>query len=236
METDTDVNYRVWGKDNIAYGPMELPALVNWIKQGKVAADSWVFKDGGWKAASEMPELKVLFKSTLPAKAEASADALGIQPGMLRRIKMLADVNEPMLASLLQYLEVVRVPAFGTVVKQGEHGDALFMVLEGEVRARVTTDEKETTLATMGVGECFGEVAVVDQRPRSTDVVANQESVLIKVSDKALRKIFMEAPALAAPFMFGLTRVIAQRVRYLTKRYQDTIHFSREAAAAVDLK
>jgi CRP/FNR family cyclic AMP-dependent transcriptional regulator len=234
METNASVNYRAWGADNIAYGPVELPGLVAWIKQGKVTASSWVFKekDGAWSRASDLSELKVLFKSKLPPNVAASAESLGIQPGSLRRIKMLADVEERLLASLLPYLEVVKVPAFGTVVSKGDHGDALFMLLEGEVRARVMLDGKETTLATMGVGECFGELAIVDQGPRSADVVANQPSVLIKVSDGALRKMFAEAPALAAPFMFALTRVIAQRVRVLTKRYEDSIQFSRAAGSS----
>jgi CRP-like cAMP-binding protein len=234
MATDTSFNYRAWGADNIAYGPVELPGLVAWVKQGKVKANSWVFreKDGEWSHASDMPELKVLFKSKLPPSTAASAEALGIQPGSLHRIKMLANVEERLLASLLPYLEVVKVPPFGTVVNKGEHGDALFMVLEGEVRARVMTGTRETTLSTMGAGECFGELAVVDQGPRSADVIANQPSVLIKVSEGALKKMFAEAPALAAPFMFGLTRVIAQRVRALTKRYEDSIHFSRTAGAA----
>jgi CRP-like cAMP-binding protein len=234
MGTDASVNYRTWGNDNIAYGPVELPGLVTWIKQGKVTANSWVFKekDSAWLRASELPELKILFKSKLPPSTAAAADAAGIQPGSLRRIKMLADVDERLLASLLSYLEVVKVPPFGTVVTRGEHGDALFMVLEGEVRARVVIDGQETTLATMGVGECFGELAIVDQGPRSADVIANQPTVLIKVSEGALRKMFAEAPALAAPFMFALTRVITQRVRVLTKRYEDSIHFSRAAGAA----
>jgi len=234
MDTDTSVNYRVWGGDNIAYGPVELPGLVTWIKQGKVTANSWVFKeqDGAWSRASDLPELKILFKSKLPPGAAASADTLGIQPGSLRRIKMLAEVDERLLSSLLSYLEVVRVAPFGTVVNKGDQGDALFMVLEGEVRARVMIDGRETTLTTMGVGECFGELAIVDQAPRSADVIANQPTVLIKVSEAALRKMFAEAPALAAPFMLALTRVIAQRVRVLTKRYEDSIHFSRTAGAA----
>jgi CRP-like cAMP-binding protein len=234
MGTDASVNYRTWGNDNIAYGPVELPALVTWIKQGKVTAKSWVFKeaDGTWSRASDLTELKVLFKSKLSPAAAASAGALGIQPGSLRRIKMLADVDEPLLASMLTYLEVVKVPAFGAVVNKGDHGDALFMILEGEVRARVMIGGQETTLATLGVGECFGEMAVVDQGPRSADVIANQPTVLVKVSEGALRKLFAEAPALAAPFMFALTRVITQRVRALTKRYEDTIHFSRTAGAA----
>ena len=233
METNTSVNYRTWGADNIAYGPVELPGLVTWIKQGKVTANTWVFKEqtGVWSRASDLTELKVLFKSKLPPSAAVSAGALGIQPGSLRRIKMLADVDERLLASLLTYLEVVKVPPFGTVVNKGEHGDALFMVLEGEVRARVMIGGQETTLATLGVGECFGELAVVDQGPRSADVIANQPTVLIKVSEGALRKMFAEAPALAAPFIFALTRVITQRVRVLTKRYEDSIHFSRSAGA-----
>jgi len=234
METNASFNYRAWGADNIAYGPVELPGLVTWIKQGKVTANTWVFKeqDGNWSRGSDLSELKLLFKSKLPANAAASADALGIQPGSLRRIKMLADVDERLLASLLSYLEVVKTPPFGTVVSKGEHGDALFMVLEGEVRARVMIDGQESTLATMGVGECFGELAILDQGPRSADVIANQPTVLIKVSAGALKKMFAEAPALAAPFMFALARVLSQRVRVLTKRYEDSIHFSRTAGAA----
>jgi CRP-like cAMP-binding protein len=235
MEVNPAVNYRVWGADKIAYGPVELPELVNWIKQGRVPSNAWVFKDDtGWARASDLTELKVLFKSKLPANAAAAADAIGVQPGALRRIKMFAEVDERLLASILPYLEVVKVPAFGTVVTKGEHGDSLYMVLEGEARARTMIGGKETTLAVLEAGECFGELAIVDHGPRSADVVTNKESVLIKVSEKALRKMFEEAPALAAPFMFALTRVIAQRVRTLTKRYEDSIHFSRGAKAASD--
>lgn len=232
METTSSFDYLAWGSDNIAYGPVELPGLVTWIKQGRVRPTSWIFraKDATWSRASDVAELKVLFKEKLPAAGPGGTP--GIQPGSLRRIKMLADVDERLLASLLSYLEVVQVPAFGVVVNKGDHGDALFMVLEGEVRARVMIDERETTLSTMGVGEAFGELALVDQGPRSADVIANQPSVLIKVSAAALKKMFAEAPALAAPFMLALTRVIAQRVRALTKRYEDSVHFSRTAAGA----
>ena len=234
MDTNTSVNYLAWGADNIAYGPVELPALVSWIKMGRVTANSWVFKemDGTWSRASELTELKVLFKSKLPPGAASTAAALGIQPGSLRRIKMLADVDERLLTSLMTYLEVVKVPPSGTVVSKGEQGDTLFMVLEGEVRARVFIDGRESTLTTMGVGECFGELAIVDHGPRSADVIANQPTVLIKMSAAGLKKMFDEAPALAAPFMLALTRVIAQRVRVLTKRYEDSIHFSRTATSA----
>lgn len=234
METETSINYRVWGPDNIAYGPIELPGLVTWIKQGKVMASSWVYKEGDktWARASDLPELKVLFKSKLPPAAAASSESLGLQLGSLRRVKMLAEVEDRLLVSLLPYLEVIKVPPFGTVVNKGEHGDALYLVLEGQVRARIIIDGRESTLTTLNTGECFGELAIVDQGPRSADVIANQPTILVKVSETALKKMLSEAPALAAPFLLALTRVIAQRVRALTKRYEDSIHFSRAASAA----
>lgn len=231
MEPNESITYTAWGVDRIAYGPVELPTLVDWIKQGRITARSWVFKDedDSWGRAADLPELKLLFKSKLPAPASGGGGSSEIQPGSLRRIKLLAEVEERLLASLLPYLEVVKIPAFGVLVNKGDHGDALFMVLEGEVRARVVIEGRETTLTTMGAGECFGELAIVDQGPRSADVIANLPSVLIKVSEAALRKIISEAPALAAPFLLALTRVIAQRVRLLTKRYEDTIQWSRTA-------
>ena len=231
MGTDASVNYRTWGHDNIAYGPVELPALVTWIKQGKVTANSWVYKepDRAWSRASDLSELKVLFKSKLPAQAAASAASLGIQPGSLRRIKMLADVDESLLASLLTYLEVVKVPPFGTVVNKGEHGDALFMVLEGEVRARVMIDGKETTLATMGVGECFGELAIMDQGPRSADVVANANSVVVKISSRAFNELAKAAPEIATPFLLAIGRTLTARIRADNKRYGDSVKLSRAA-------
>ncbi len=234
MQENPSVYFRVWGNDCIAYGPVELPALVNWVREGRVLPDSWVFREDGsdWVRASALPELQVLFKAKVTPSLAASTEATGIHPGSLRRIKMLADVEQRLLASLLPYLEVVRVPPFGTVVNKGDHGDALFMVLEGEVRARTLVDGRETTLSTMGVGESFGELALVDEGPRSADVIANQPTVLVKVSAASLKKLFAEAPALAAPFMLALTRGIAQRVRALTKRYEDSIHFSRVGGAA----
>src|SRR6185369_1018402 len=102
METDASVSYRAWGSDNISYGPVELPGLVNWIKQGRVTAETRVFsqKDGAWQRASDVPELKILFKTRPPSGGAPPGEEMSIKPNSLRRIKMLAEVDESLLASL----------------------------------------------------------------------------------------------------------------------------------------
>ena len=231
MEDNPAVYFRTWGHDNIAYGPVELPGLVNWVRQGRVQLNTWVFREdkAEWVRASEMPELKILFKSKTPG-AEPAGPAHGITPGSLRRIKIFADMDERQLASFLHYMEVVKLLPNAPVFKKGDHGDAMFLVLQGEVRARVMVGGKESTLSEMGVGECFGELAVIDESPRSADVIANVESVLLKISSSSLKRLFQEAPALAAPFLFGLNKTITWRVRTLTKRYEDSILFARAAS------
>ncbi len=233
MQDNPAVYFRTWGNDNISYGPVELPGLVEWIRQGRVLRNTWVFREdkAEWARASDLPELKILFKSKVTAAA-AAAPQHGINPGALRRIKIFADMDERQLASFLQYMEVLKLPPNAAVFNKGDHGDAMFLVLEGELRARVMAGGRESTLSTMGVGECFGELAVIDEGPRSADVVANVESLVLKISAGALKRLFQEAPGLAAPFLLGLNKTISSRVRKLTKRYEDTISFVRVANQA----
>jgi CRP/FNR family cyclic AMP-dependent transcriptional regulator len=234
MQDNPEVYFRTWGNDNISYGPVELPGLVDWVRKGRVTRTTWVFSEsrGEWSRAAEMTELKTLFKSKSAGVAQASPAAHGVTPESLRRIKIFADMDERQLASFLEYMELLKFLPNAVIFRKGEQGDAMFLVLQGEVRARVMLGDRESTLSTMGVGECFGELAVVDESSRSADVVANTESVLLKISAGALKRLFKEAPALSAPFLFGLSKTITTRVRTLTKRYEDSLLFARAAGTS----
>ena len=227
--------YRVWGADNVAYGPVELPILINWVQDERVTPTTYVFADteAVWRKASDIPELKVVLQrqaKALRARGDTAfmtAPGHGIKPGTLRRIKILASMEEKQLESFIHYMEVVRCRQFSHVVRKGEHGDAMFLVLEGELRALTMVDGKESTLSTMTAGDFFGEISLLDQGPRSADVVANLESVLLKISSSAFDRLVAEAPALALPFLLALSRSFVGRMRNLTKRYEDSVHFSR---------
>jgi len=237
MQTDETPRYRVWGLDNVAYGPVELPVLTNWVLDQRVTADTWVFAEEkhAWLKAAQIPELTMFFerRSDGPGASPESSIARTerIKVGSLRRIKILADMEEKQLESFVQFMEVVAVRQFAEVFRRGEHGDAMYLVLEGELRARVIVDKKETILSTMTVGDFFGEISLLDEGPRSADVIANSDSRLLKISSPAFARVMREAPALAASFLYGLSKSIGARVRVLTQKYQDSIHFSRLASA-----
>jgi hypothetical protein len=218
--------------DNVAYGPVDLPVLTNWVLDERVTADTWVFGEESqtWTKAAQMPELTLFFERRSSAPGAITRQEK-IKIGSLRRIKILAAMEEKQLESFVQFMEVVAVRQFAEVFRKGEHGDAMYLVLEGELRARVIVDKKETTLSTMTAGDFFGEISLLDAGARSADVIANSDSRLLKISSASFAQVMREAPALAASFLYGLSQSIGARVRILTQKYQDSIHFSRLAGS-----
>jgi hypothetical protein len=238
MQPDANTGFRIWGVDHNVYGPVELPTLVTWVKDERVLADTWVFteKDGAWQKAVRVPELRMFFrpKTTAPEAAGSATDAGEavpgeLRPGVLRRVKIFADLGDDQLLRFIRFMEVQQIRQFSEIVKQGNHGDAMFLVLEGELRVRLMIQGKETVLVTLAPGEFFGEISLFDSGPRSADVVANKDSVLLKISADAFGKLLTEAPDLAAPFLFGICKTLTSRIRADNKRYRDSVSFARAA-------
>jgi hypothetical protein len=230
METqDAAPGYHIWGIDNTAYGPAELPVLVNWIKDERVLAGTWIFveRESAWLKASEVPELKMFFhrKQQIPG-ATAKPE---IPSGALRRIKAFAEMTDEELATLMRFGEIVRIRSFTHIVNKGDPADGLYGVLEGELRSSVVVENKECPLATLGPGSIFGEISLFDKGPHTVDVISNEDSVLVKFSPEAVSKLSQQAPESALAFLCGLIKAIAGRVRTLTKRYEDSVHVAQHA-------
>jgi CRP-like cAMP-binding protein len=220
MELQENMNeFFIWGIDDAPYGPVELPVLIDWISDERVLADTWVFarRDGSWQRAAEIPGLQAYFSQTIIPDSAASSGA-GIAPGSLRRIKILSQLNDAQLDRLAEFMELHQVPQWMAVVKQGDAGNGMFLILQGELRARVMVGEKETILATFGPGDFFGDISLFDHGPRSADVIANADSIVLRISDVAFDRLTREAPALATPFLQATARTLAARIRADNKR------------------
>ena len=220
METQDIGNlYFIWGVDDAPYGPVDLAVLTDWIKDERVVPETWVFSRGAgnWMRASELPELKSQFTLKFTSVPEVP-QRVGIKPGSLRRIKILADLKDNQLAHLAEYMELQDVTQWSVVFNQGDASDSMYLVMAGELRARVVTNGRETILATFGPGDFFGDMALFDHGPRSADVVANTDSTLLKISSLSFDRLTREAPALATPFLQATARTLSARIRADNKR------------------
>lgn len=223
------IGFKVWGADNVVYGPVELPELVHWVQDQRITPETWIFseQEDRWNKAAQVPELQMFFRPRNASGTSASGD--NIPTAAMRRVKILAEMTDEDLGRFLGFMEVHTARQWQPIVHQGDHGDAMYFVLDGEVRVRLLINDKESTLVTLGPGDFFGEVSLFDQGPRSADVVANADSVLLKISEEAFARMSEAAPELAAPFLLGIGKTLTARIRADNKRYRDSIVLARAA-------
>lgn len=216
--------YMIHGVDGELYGPVDQETLIAWVKDERVVPDTWIYLAAvdEWKKAARVAELAALFQTETPESA-----GLGFKPGSLRRVKVLADLSNDQLVEFARFMQVHRAKQWDEIVKQNDNGDAMYLVLEGELRVRLNIEGREKILTTLGAGEFFGEVALFDHGPRSADVIANTDSTLLRISATAFERLVKEAPHLAAPFLLAMGKTLVARIRADNRRYRDTVVFGR---------
>ena len=116
-------------------------------------------------------------------------------------------------ASVRSFAELTREQKFAKgsiIVSEGDPGDALYVVRSGEVKVvLIGEDGREVILNVLGVGEHFGELSLIDGRPRSAHVVATHPSGLLVLRRSDFRRQVDQSPAVA----WGLMTELSHRLR-----------------------
>src|SRR5260370_3337088 len=103
----------------------------------------------------------MLFQGKPAERPTTSMTNPRVSPAALRRIKILATVDEKVLESILRYLEPVEVRPFAVLVRPGDPADAMDFLIEGELRAYGLTDDRESTLAPLMPRDSLREIALL---------------------------------------------------------------------------
>jgi CRP-like cAMP-binding protein len=230
-----DLTYRVWGSDDVVYGPVDLTTLRNWAADQRIGRSTWIFQEltQTWAQAADLKELhpdgRAKMKDAPCSRTEIinSASASGIKTKDLRRVRVFAGFSDAYLERMLTYLELQEVCQLTTVTKQGSPGDAMFIVFEGEVRVRLMLHEHETILATLSPGDIFGEFSLFDHGPRSADCVANRNSVLLRLTVSRFQRLCTDAPEIATPLLIAVAKSLALRIRADNKKIKDAVLMAR---------
>lgn len=102
-----------------------------------------------------------------------------------------------------------------TLFKEGDAGDAAYIVDSGQIGIYKNVEGQEVELAVLNPGELFGEMAIVDGSPRMAYAVAIEESVVIKIPADALDARLKKAD----PFIRALMNILVQSLRGVHNSY-----------------
>lgn len=123
--------------------------------------------------------------------------------------------NVPLFSQLtpvdLQRVEEVAreraYPKNSVILFEDDPGDSLFVVKQGQVKVvLIGEDGREVILSVLGEGQFFGEMALLDDEPRSAHVIAMEDSTLVVLRREDFQGILLQSPALALALLRELTR------------------------------
>ncbi|OGF59955.1 MAG: hypothetical protein A2Y62_07670 [Candidatus Fischerbacteria bacterium RBG_13_37_8] len=109
------------------------------------------------------------------------------------------------------------------IFREGDFGEKLFIIIDGEVRiSKYIPGVGEEALAILGRGEFFGEMALVDNSPRSADAIAQTSSVtVLAIEREVLHQILSRDAESSFQFLYILCKILSNRLREINlKIYQ----------------
>jgi len=109
---------------------------------------------------------------------------------VLRDIPLFADLDERSLQAVAVLAHEVAFKAGDVLMLEGELGDEFYVLLEGTVRI----DHGERTIRSMTAGSFFGEIALVDQRPRTATATATTDVRLLEIRSHEFERLMATLP------------------------------------------
>jgi CRP/FNR family cyclic AMP-dependent transcriptional regulator len=148
-----------------------------------------------------------------------SGEALESALKILAELPIIAGLEAAALSVLRGRLTVREYRPGAVVVKYGEPGDSCFIVIRGSVSAfRIESNRgKELTYCSLGAGAIFGELALLTETPRATDILAEDRVQVVEIP----AEVFLQLLASSPSFSLYLLRSLAHRLRESSERLSD---------------
>jgi CRP/FNR family transcriptional regulator, cyclic AMP receptor protein len=143
---------------------------------------------------------------------------------LLRAVPLFSELSEPELERISQVAVPRSFPADTRVFHEGDQSDACYIVRSGACRVtREHPDGRAITLANLGPGAIFGELAMLDGESRSASVEATEDAELLALPAGDVRALLREHPEMGEKLIVALTRRLREANERLTRQSFQTV-------------
>ncbi|MFI5234354.1 MAG: Crp/Fnr family transcriptional regulator [Gemmatimonadales bacterium] len=129
---------------------------------------------------------------------------------VLQKVPLFRSVPEQELAAFADLLRERAYPKGSVILFEDDPGDALYVVAAGQVKVvLIGEDGREVILSVLGEGSFFGEMALLDDEPRSAHVIAMEDAVVLALRREDFQARLRQSPEVA----IALLRELSSRLR-----------------------
>jgi CRP/FNR family cyclic AMP-dependent transcriptional regulator len=125
---------------------------------------------------------------------------------LLRTVPIFSELTDEDITSLARLSSRRRYPKDQVVFFENEEGDFFFMILEGRIKVTILGDDgREVILSVLGPGDFFGEMALLDNEPRSATAIAVEDSELLSLHRTDFQSVLTENRSITSALIKSLT-------------------------------
>lgn len=132
---------------------------------------------------------------------------------LLQQMPIFGGLPAEALDLLLQDARSVTLPARAYFFREGDPALSMFVLERGSVAVLKIWQRRELLLRRLGIGDCFGEMALLDLFPRSAAVRAEEDCSAIELTPAHLYRLFERDPAQFAMIQMNIAREMSRRLR-----------------------
>ena len=137
---------------------------------------------------------------------------------LLRQVPMFSGLSPDDLERIADIAEEQLFLDQSLLCREGEHGDALYVITSGKVDVITGSGKQETVLATRGVGDFVGEMAILESAPRSATLKARGSVRVLVINGNTFKTILLDRPEVAVSAL----RQMSKKIRELNKQVDVT--------------
>ena len=154
---------------------------------------------------SRLPQLEQLGDATQFA---------GKLHGMINYAPLFENFSLPEIRLMTHFMHTYRAEAGQEILREGEPGDFMMIVLEGRVEVfKQDRWNAPRVIATVEEGRTLGEMSMIDGEPRFATCVATEPTLIAVLTRESLARIILEQPILGAKILMELALMLSQRLR-----------------------
>lgn len=156
-------------------------------------------------------------------------------PAFLEGTPVFGALERPALALIAEHLQRRVLPPSSLVLAEGEGAREMYVVERGGVEVRVhrdADDGDDLVVATLGPGDCFGEMSLLDIQPRSATVRTVGETTLLVLRYRELLEIRQRDPEAFLLLVLNLAREVSRRLRASERHLVELLRRLPEGAVA----
>jgi CRP/FNR family cyclic AMP-dependent transcriptional regulator len=132
----------------------------------------------------------------------------------LSQVYLFRELTPSEMDILISISTEKRVKKDEVVFKENATGDAFYLIVSGSVRiSTIVPGVGEEALTILREGEYFGEMALIDDAPRSASAIANDDTILLMIGKDDFRKLLAQETGIAYKLLWVFTKTLSARLR-----------------------